>query len=471
MALENLEAVWTATLSVLEGQVPRPSFETHLRRTQPIGLYGGVMVVGVPNDFARTFIQDRFSEEIRATVAHLLQRDVTVQFVTPSDGSGAVAGDELAAARDDRPVLAEAADVPAPAPTYRLESAPSAGPEFTRPLLNPKYTFDTFVIGGGNRLAHAASLAVAEAPGRAYNPLFLYGGVGLGKTHLLHAIAQTGLARNSRIRVVYVGTETFATELINSIRDRTTVEFKNKYRNVDILLVDDVQFLAGKESSQEEFFHTFNALYESDRQIVLSSDRPPKDIPTLEERLRSRFEWGLISDIQPPDLETRIAILSKKAQMDRLRIPDEVLHFIAERFDTNIRELEGALIRLVAHASFYRREIDAELAADALREVLPPRRSRAISVRLIQDLVAEHYGLDSKEMMIRLRTRQVALARQVAMYLCRELTDLSLPRIGQEFGGRDHTTVLHAHEKISRELQSDAELRQTVQFLRKRIST
>lgn len=453
MAAEDLEAVWTATLSLLQDRVPRPTFETHLRRSRPVGLYGSVMVVGVPNAFAKDFIEERFAEDIRLAVQHLLQREVTLEFVAAEAGPS-----------PGVPAAASAAEAPAAerplAPDLRRPP---------RPALNPKYTFDTFVIGGGNRLAHAAALAVAEAPGRAYNPLFLYGGVGLGKTHLLHAIAHAVLSHFPSARVVYVGTETFATELIDSIRDGRTVEFKNRYRNVDVLLVDDIQFLAGKESFQEEFFHTFNALYESGRQIVLSSDRPPRDLRTLEERLRSRFEWGLISDIQPPDLETRIAILSKKAQLDRIPVPEEVLYFIAERVDTNIRELEGAFVRLVAHASFYRRRIDLDLAHEALKELLPPRRARTVTVRLIQEVVAEHYGLDPRDMVVRRRTQQIAFPRQVAMYLARELTDLSLPRIGQEFGGRDHTTVLHAHEKIANQLASDPELRQVVDFLRRKI--
>ncbi|MBE3590947.1 MAG: chromosomal replication initiator protein DnaA [Firmicutes bacterium] len=455
--MENLDAVWAQALALLERELPRPSFETYLRKARPLGFYDDLFLVAVPNDFVRSYVEGKLSAQVRSNLSLVLNRDVAVEFVTPDKSEAAAALDW-----DERPAAAPADDAASPA-SY-------AAAEFDTPALNPKYTFDTFVVGSGNRLAHAAALAVAEAPAKAYNPLFLYGGVGLGKTHLMQAIAHTVLKRDPRRRVVYISSETFANEMINSIRDRRTVEFKARYRNVDILLVDDIQFLAGKESTQEEFFHTFNALYEAERQIVLSSDRPPKDIPTLEERLRSRFEWGLISDIQPPDLETRIAILRKKAQLDRLKVPDDVLLFIAERIDTNIRELEGALIRLVAYASLHQRTIDFDLAQDALKDILPQKKTRAITVRLIQDVVAEHFMIDHKDFKIRKRTRQVAFARQVAMYLCRELTDLSLPRIGEEFGGRDHTTVLHAHEKISRELKTDPELRQTIQHLRKRIT-
>lgn len=330
------------------------------------------------------------------------------------------------------------------------------------PPLNPKYTFDTFVIGNSNRLAHAAARAVAEAPSKAYNPLFLYGGVGLGKTHLMHAIGHYVLNHNEHSKVVYVSSETFTNELINSIRDDTTVEFRTKYRTIDILLVDDIQFLAGKERTQEEFFHTFNALYEANKQIIISSDRPPKEIPTLEDRLRSRFEWGLLADIQPPDLETRVAILRKKAQLENFIIPDDVLLFIATKIKSNIRELEGALLRVIAYASLHQKEINLDLTMEALKEVLSSDRPKNISIPLIQKIVAQYFNLRIEEFKARRRTRNVAFARQIAMYLSRELTDASLPKIGEEFGGRDHTTVIHAYEKIKEEIETDEELKNTV---------
>jgi len=330
-----------------------------------------------------------------------------------------------------------------------------------------KYTFDTFVIGSGNRFAHAASLAVAEAPAKAYNPLFIYGGVGLGKTHLMHAIGHYVLEQNPSAKVVYLSSEKFTNEFINSIRDNKAVEFRNQYRNVDVLLIDDIQFLAGKEQTQEEFFHTFNTLHEESKQIVISSDRPPKEIPTLEDRLRSRFEWGLITDIAPPDLETRIAILRKKAKADGLiDIPNEVMLYIANQIDSNIRELEGALIRVVAYSSLVNTDINIDLAAEALKDIIPNTRPRAVTILDIQKSVGEHYNVRLEDFTAKKRTRSIAFPRQIAMFLSRELTDASLPKIGSEFGGRDHSTVIHAHEKISKMLKDDEALQQDLQEIK-----
>jgi len=336
-------------------------------------------------------------------------------------------------------------------------------------MMNPKYTFETFVIGPGNRFAHAASLAVAEAPAKAYNPLFLYGGVGLGKTHLMHAIGHYVLEHNPDARVLYISSEKFTNEFINAIRDNRGESFRNKYRNIDVLLIDDIQFLAGKEGTQEEFFHTFNALHEERKQIIISSDRPPKEIPTLEERLRSRFEWGLTTDIQPPDLETRIAILRKKAKAENLDIPSEAMVYIANQIDTNIRELEGALIRVVAYSSLINEDISVHLAAEALKDIIPSSRPKVISIQDIQQKVGEYYGLRIEDFKARKRTKAVAFPRQVAMYLSRELTDFSLPKIGEAFGGRDHTTVIHAHEKITEALKQDQELHKIIQTITEKI--
>ncbi|MEK4563089.1 chromosomal replication initiator protein DnaA, partial [Alkalicoccobacillus gibsonii] len=332
-------------------------------------------------------------------------------------------------------------------------------------MLNGKYTFNTFVIGSGNRFAHAASLAVAEAPAKAYNPLFIYGGVGLGKTHLMHAIGHYVMEHNPKAKVVYLSSEKFTNEFINSIRDNKAVNFRNKYRNVDVLLIDDIQFLAGKEQTQEEFFHTFNALHEESKQIVISSDRPPKEIPTLEDRLRSRFEWGLITDITPPDLETRIAILRKKAKAENLDIPNEVMLYIANQIDTNIRELEGALIRVVAYSSLINKDMNADLAAEALKDIIPNSKPKMLTIADIQKLVGDYYQVKLDDFKAKKRTKSVAFPRQIAMYLSRELTDSSLPKIGSEFGGRDHTTVIHAHEKISKLLGTDEDLQQKVQAI------
>jgi chromosomal replication initiator protein len=335
--------------------------------------------------------------------------------------------------------------------------------------LNQKYTFDTFVVGNSNRFAHAASLAVAQSPARAYNPFFIYGGVGLGKTHLMHAIGHYILSQKPNYKVVYISSERFTNELINSIKDDKNVEFRNKYRTIDVLLIDDIQFIAGKERTQEEFFHTFNALHEANKQLVISSDRPPKEIPTLEERLRSRFEWGLITDIQPPDFETRIAILLKKASMENLTVPNDVINFIATKIETNIRELEGALIRIVAYSSLTNCPIDINLAEHVLKDILPDQKPKKITISDILQEVGRHFSLKVEDFKAKKRTKDLAFARQVAMYLCSELTDLSLPKIGEEFGGRDHTTVIHARDKIAQDMAKDPQLSMLIDSLKKKL--
>lgn len=450
----DLEKLWAQTLALTEGDLPRPSFETWLRKSRPLALYDNHLIVAAESEFARA-MAERHAALLRERLSQAAGRAMGVTFVTPPQTTVTEAA-------------ATAEPMPPPVVPPQPKSAPPQ-PETTYPAPHPKYTFESFVTAPNSYLTYSASVAVSEAPARVYNPLFIYGGVGLGKTHLLQAIANRVLNRNGYSRVAYVSSETFANELINAIKDRTTEDFRNRYRSVDVLLVDDIQFLAGKESTQEEFFHTFNRLYEADKQIVLSSDHPPKEIATLEERLRSRFEWGLITDIQPPDLETRTAILRKKAESERLPIPNEAIRFIAERINTNIRELEGALVRVVAFASLHNRPMDAELAQEALRDILPEAQPRQITIRLIQETVAEYYDLDVRELKIRKRTRNIAFPRQVAMYLSRELTDSSLPRIGEEFGGRDHTTVIHAHDKIARDLAADPALRSALQTIRKRI--
>lgn len=330
--------------------------------------------------------------------------------------------------------------------------------------LNPKYTFDTFVVGSSNQFAHAAALAVADMPSKTYNPLYIYGGVGLGKTHLLHAIGHIIKSRMSTVRLTYISSERFMNELINAIRYDKTITFREKYRNIDVLLMDDVQFLAGKERTQEEFFHTFNALYDAQKQIVISSDCPPKEIPTLEERLHSRFEWGLIADIQPPDLETKIAILKRKAEIERIHLPDNVALFIASKIKSNIRELEGSLVRLVAYASLKGLPICADLAQEVLKNIIE-EESEGISVELIQKVVAEHYGLKVTDLKSKNNSRSIAVPRQVAMYLAKTLTKASLPEIGREFGGKHHTTVLHSINKISQLYQVDQDFHRLINSL------
>ncbi|KSU88001.1 chromosomal replication initiator protein DnaA [Priestia flexa] len=438
--MENIHDLWNGALAEIEKKLSKPSFETWLKSTKAHALQGDTLIITAPNDFARDWLESRYSNLIAETLYDLTGEELDVKFIIPLNQSE------------------EEFDLTPPKKNVSKED----GHEFPQSMLNSKYTFDTFVIGSGNRFAHAASLAVAEAPAKAYNPLFIYGGVGLGKTHLMHAIGHYVLDHNPDAKVVYLSSEKFTNEFINSIRDNKAVEFRNKYRNVDVLLIDDIQFLAGKEQTQEEFFHTFNTLHEESKQIVISSDRPPKEIPTLEDRLRSRFEWGLITDITPPDLETRIAILRKKAKADGLVIPNEVMLYIANQIDSNIRELEGALIRVVAYSSLINKDINADLAAEALKDIIPSSKPKIITIQDIQQIVGQQFNVKLEDFKAKKRTKSVAFPRQIAMYLSRELTDFSLPKIGEEFGGRDHTTVIHAHEKISKLVQTDSQLQKHI---------
>jgi chromosomal replication initiator protein len=434
--LKNIADLWDAALSKIEKKISKPSFDTWLKSTKAHSLQGDLLVITAPNEFARDWLEERYSDLISKILEEITGEELTVKFIIPQN-------------QDEDDV-----DFPTPQKKQRKVEEPA---ELPQNVLNTKYTFDTFVIGSGNRFAHAASLAVAEAPAKAYNPLFIYGGVGLGKTHLMHAIGHYVMDHNPSAKVVYLSSEKFTNEFINSIRDNKAIEFRNKYRNVDVLLIDDIQFLAGKESTQEEFFHTFNTLHEESKQIIISSDRPPREIPTLEDRLRSRFEWGLITDITPPDLETRIAILRKKAKAEGLDIPNEVMLYIANQIDSNIRELEGALIRVVAYSSLINKDINADLAAEALKDIIPSSKPKIVTILDIQKIVGQYYNIKLEDFKAKKRTKSVAFPRQIAMYLSRELTDHSLPKIGEEFGGRDHTTVIHAHEKISKLLQSDSQ--------------
>ncbi|MYL62627.1 chromosomal replication initiator protein DnaA [Bacillus hwajinpoensis] len=441
--MDNITDLWQQALSEIEKKLSKPSFETWLKSTSANRMEGDTIIITAPNEFARDWLESRYSSLITETLLELTGSELQAKFIIPQNQSDADLDLEQA-----------------------MKKKPKGNPaqeEHPQSVLNSKYTFDTFVIGSGNRFAHAASLAVAEAPAKAYNPLFIYGGVGLGKTHLMHAIGHYVIEHNPNAKVVYLSSEKFTNEFINSIRDNKTVNFRNKYRNVDVLLIDDIQFLAGKEQTQEEFFHTFNALHEESKQIVISSDRPPKEIPTLEDRLRSRFEWGLITDITPPDLETRIAILRKKAKAEGLDIPNEVMLYIANQIDTNIRELEGALIRVVAYSSLINQDMNADLAAEALKNIIPSSKPRVITIHDIQTVIGDHFSVKLEDFAAKKRTKSVAFPRQIAMYLSRELTDFSLPKIGEEFGGRDHTTVIHAHEKISKLVDSDQAFQKKLQ--------
>ncbi|GIN21943.1 MAG TPA: chromosomal replication initiator protein DnaA [Bacillus bacterium] len=443
--MENLSDLWEKVLEKIEKKISKPSFDTWLKSTEAHELHGDTMTIAVPNEFARDWLEGRYTNLISKILYELVGENLNIKFIIPPD-----AEEEL-----------KKEQAPNPSVIQEIKRE-----ETYQSMLNPKYTFDTFVIGAGNRFAHAASLAVAEAPANAYNPLFIYGGVGLGKTHLLHAIGHYVLEHNPSAKVVYLSSEKFTNEFINSIRDNKAVDFRDKYRNVDVLLIDDIQFIAGKEQTQEEFFHTFNTLHEESKQIIISSDRPPKEIPTLEDRLRSRFEWGLITDITPPDLETRIAILRKKAKADGLDIPNEAMLYIANQIDTNIRELEGALIRVVAYSSLINKDINADLAAEALKDIIPSSKPKVITVLDIQKTVGAEFNVKLEDFKAKKRTKSIAFPRQIAMFLSRELTDLSLPKIGEEFGGRDHTTVIHAYDKISKMMESDTDFQNIINGIR-----
>lgn len=441
----NLDDIWRASLELIKTELSDVSFNTWFNTMEPLTINESEVVLGTPNEFTKKIIEDRYLILLKNAISQTTGLDYNLRLICPGED-----GEIDNSAESEKPNVAD----------YAVSQNPN---------LNPKYTFESFVIGNSNRFAHAASLAVAEAPAMAYNPLFIYGGVGLGKTHLMHAIGHYILSQNPKSKVVYVSSEKFTNELINSIRDDRNTEFRNRYRNVDVLLVDDIQFIAGKERTQEEFFHTFNALHEANKQIIISSDRPPKEIPTLEDRLRSRFEWGLIADIQAPDLETRIAILRKKANLENIEVNNEVMLYIATNIKSNIRELEGALIRVVAYSSLTNRRISVELAEEALKDILSKSKPKEVNVGRIKEVVGEDYKLKIEEFSSKKRTRSISFPRQIAMYLCRELTDLSLPKIGEEFGGRDHTTVIHAYEKISKDLENDSELKIRVENIVKKI--
>lgn len=422
----DLEAAWSHVWTSSDA-----STRGWLQRMRPVTLHDSLVILAVPNEFTR----DRVESRLRPLIEHQLSTFYSRPIRLAIDVDPSVAEDEQAEP-----------DQPQPEPEPPTNSRAAAGRNGDR--LNPKYSFETFVIGNSNRFAHAAAVAVAEAPGKAYNPLMIYGDSGLGKTHLLHAVGHYIRNYYDRVKVKYVSTEELTNDFINAVSDNRTADFRRQYRDVDVLLIDDIQFLEGKIQTQEEFFHTFNTLHTAQKQIVLTSDRPPKALEALEPRLRSRFEWGLMTDIQPPDLETRIAILRKKAAAERLTAGPEVLEFIASKIQTNIRELEGALIRVTAFASLNRQEVDLALAEVVLRDLIPEGAETQISSTAIMTNVADYFGITVEELCGQSRTHVLVTARQIAMYLCRELTDLSLPKIGQLFGGRDHTTVMHADRKI-----------------------
>ncbi|MDQ0190952.1 chromosomal replication initiator protein DnaA [Alicyclobacillus cycloheptanicus] len=445
------ETLWENMIETIRERMNEKTFDTWFNGTKIIEMneQTRTVTVFVPTTFTKNWIVSNYRDVITDQCKNITGQPYRVQFVTPTEQTSA----------------------PEHTPQNPRDAAADNEPELPSSPLNPRYTFSTFVIGTSNRFAHAACLAVAEAPANSYNPLFIYGGVGLGKTHLMHAICHSIMETRPDLRVMYLSCEQFINDFITSLRNNTSSEFRKRYRSIDVLLVDDIQFLAKKESTQEEFFHTFNALHGEGKQIVLSSDRPPREIPTLEDRLRSRFEWGLITDIQPPELETRVAILQRKAKADGFQIPEDVAFYIANQIDSNIRELEGALIRVVAYSSLVNQDIDIELAQQALKEIIGPDRRKGVTVQQIQKVIGDHYGLKIEDLKAKNRSKTVAFPRQIAMYLVRELTDLSLPRIGAEFGGRDHTTVMHACEKVSTEIERDPQLRMTIERLSEAIRT
>jgi len=427
-----------------------------LKNTRAETLHDSTVIISVPNDFTRTRVESRLRSWVEAKLTSYFGRPVGIALVIAS-GADEAEDDDF-----DPP----AAPLQASGPVLTASVDPD---ERSGGRLNPKYTFESFVIGSSNRFAHAAAVAVAEAPGKAYNPLMIYGESGLGKTHLLHALGHYVRNYHSNRRVKYVSTEELTNDFINAITDNRTADFRRTYRDVDVLLIDDIQFLESKIQTQEEFFHTFNTLHTAQKQIVITSDRPPKSLEALEPRLRSRFEWGLMTDIQPPDLETRIAILRKKAAAERLTAGPEVLEFIATKIQTNIRELEGALIRVTAFASLNRQEVDLPLAEVVLRDLIPHGDDTPITATLIQSETAAYFSISTEDLCGASRVQGVVMARQMAMYLCRELTDLSLPKIGQSFGGRDHTTVMHANKKIRHLMGEDRKVFNQVAELTNRI--
>ena len=443
--------IWDKVLEIAQERISNTSYQTFIKDTQLYSLKNDEAIILVSLPFNASWLNQRYSEIMQDIIYDVIGYEVKPHFISE---------DELASYNN-----VNTQEVQEPQVQHSSIDDKTWGKE----QFNMHNTFDTFVIGPGNRFPHAASLAVAEAPAEAYNPLFIYGGVGLGKTHLMHAIGHHVLSNKPNAKVIYTSSEKFTNEFIKSIRDNETEAFREKYRKIDVLLIDDIQFIQNKEQTQEEFFHTFNELHQNNKQIVISSDRPPKEIAKLEDRLRSRFEWGLIVDITPPDYETRMAILQKKIEEENLDIPPEALNYIANQIQSNIRELEGALTRLLAYSKLQGKPITTELTAEALKDIIQSPKSKKITIQDIQKVVGQYYSVRIEDFSAKKRTKSIAYPRQIAMYLSRELTDFSLPKIGEEFGGRDHTTVIHAHEKIANDIKSDPTFKQEVENLEKEI--
>ena len=441
--------IWTDLVTQFKQELPPHVFNAWFKPIRLSSTTEDSVTVEVPNQLYQDWFYKHYLEKIKTSLEHIYDRSVQVNIV--------LANEDITS--DYRSELSLDRTLPPPQPSRSYKNN----------MLNSKYTFENFVVGPSNRFAHAASIAVAQAPAKAYNPMFIYGGVGLGKTHLMQAIGQYILNNNLSLKIFYVSSESFTNELINAIQNRTTLKFRAKFRGIDVLLIDDVHFLGGKEHSQEEFFHTFNTLYDAHKQIVLSSDRPPKEIANLEERLISRFEWGLVTDLQPPDIETRIAILRKKAEMGNLDIPQDVVLYIAEKIKTNIRKLEGALIRVVSNASLTEKELTVSLAEEVLQDLIISEQEVLINIDIIQKKVTEYFDIRVADMKSKKRPRSIAFPRQIAMYLSRKLTNHSLPEIGEAFGGRDHTTVIHACKCIENQLNSDFNVKRIITVIQQRL--
>ncbi len=471
----ELTAMWNAALNSLSDGTLSPQQKAFVSLTRPLGLVEDTVLIAAPNEFTKDVLETRLRPLVSSALSQIIGRDIRLavtvdpsiaptldEDLTDEVADSTYANDELIIEPSRGNIREGNFDRPG-------MGSPSNKEEFGR--LNNKYTFDTFVIGASNRFAHAAAVAVAEQPAKAYNPLFIYGGSGLGKTHLLHAIGHYTKTLFKGTHVRYISSEEFTNEFINSIRDDKAASFQRRYRDIDVLLVDDIQFLSGKVQTQEEFFHTFNTLHNANKQIVITSDLPPKQLPDFEDRMRSRFEWGLITDVQPPDLETRIAILRKKSTQERLVAPPEVLEYIASKISTNIRELEGALIRVTAFASLNQQPVDLAITEAVLKDLLPSDVGPEITAAQIMGACASYFGVSIEELCGASRSRTLVTARQISMYLCRELTDLSLPKVGQAFGGRDHTTVMHADRKIRRLMAEKRSLYNQVTDLTSRIKS
>ena len=438
----ELKQIWEEALKIIKEETSPVSYETWIEPVIPCGIDGNQIILQVENNFFKEMLEKRYLTFIRNAIKFVTKNEYDIVLLTEEEQKTGLQKIDLSS--EKKKSLADR-------------------------NLNPKYVFDSFVVGNSNRMAHAASLAVAEQPAHAYNPLYLYGNSGLGKTHLMHSIGHFVLDKTPDAKVLYVTSETFTNELINSIQNNKMEEFRNKYRKIDLLMIDDIQFIAKKESTQEEFFHTFNALYENSKQIVISSDRPPKELKPLEERLISRFEWGLTVDVQSPDYETRIAILRKKAERDHITVPDDVMAYIAKNIASNIRELEGALTRIVAFAKLTNQDISIALAENSLKDIFSENAATPLTPDLIQQVVAEHYNIRVEDIQGSKKPKNIAFPRQVSMYLCRKLLDISLPKIGESFGGRDHTTVIHAISKIEKQMETDTALQKTLHQLEKEI--